>query len=140
MRKTYSTCRRAFTLIEVIIAVIIISIVIMALLTMYANNTHILSSLKAEAKSSAYLSTLLYNENYGFEDKEKYMNDLLYDFNLDDDLRRELKNIKVEIMYQELDTIDMRDENKSSAIVFEVGKTILKTSQSSNALFRLRIQ
>ena len=140
MHKPNSLHKNAFTLIEVVISVMIISIVIMALLTMYANNTHLLNALKKEAKGSSNISFLLFNSDYGFENKEKHLYDLVYDFRVDDDLRRTLKDIKVNVIYQELETIDMREANESSGVVFELGKTILKTSESANALFRLRLQ
>lgn len=131
----------AFTLIEVVIAVLIISVVIMALITMYANNTHLLSSLKLQSKSSSYSSFLLFNSDYGFENKDKFMYDLVEEFNVDDDLRRSLKDIKVQLIYQELGTIDMaKADEGSSDLIFEIGKSIIKTKESSNGLFRLRLQ
>ncbi len=142
--------KNAFTLIEVLVAVMIISVVIMALIQMYANNTHIFSSLKQQTKINQYSSLLIANDEYGFEKKSININDLLGEFDLQDDLRRELKNIKVEIIYKELEQIDMseqdiNDENAkdievNSNMIIEIGQSIIKTNESSTSLLRLRVQ
>ncbi len=137
--------KNAFTLIEVMIAVVIISVVITALLEMFANNTHTFLSLKKQTKVNQYSSLLIANNNYGFENKDIYLDDLVEDFDVDDNLRRKLKTMKVKLIYQELELIDMQEQESSagevvSSIVFEVGRTILKTQDSSVSLFRLRVQ
>lgn len=152
--------RSAFTLIEVMISVVIISTVIMALIKLFANNTHIFASLQQKNETSQYLSFFMSNSNYGFEDDKISLDDLVTDFDLESDLRRELKNTKVELLYQELDSIDMSEfdgtdeENEnfyaedveeevkeaSSDLVFEIGKSVLKTENSSSALLRIRLQ
>ena len=138
--------RKGFTLIEVMVAVMIISVVIMALLQMFANNTHIFSSLKKQTKANQYASLLIANDKYGFQNDDVYIYDLVSDFDLENDLRRELKSIKAKIIYQELDTIELgglNDEQEtetSSNLVMEFGNTILKTESSSTALVRLKIR
>lgn len=148
--KHFPHAKNAFTLIEVIVAVMIISVVIMALIQMNANNTHIFSSLKQQTMTNQYASLLISNDDYGFEKKSVVINDLLSEFNLQNDLRRELKNIKAEIIYQKLEQIDMSEQDTtqetvennevSSNMILEIGKSVLKTKKSSTALLRLRIQ
>lgn len=151
----------AFTLIEVMVAVVIISVVIMALLELFSNNTHIFSKLEKENKVNQYISFLMNNEDYGFSDEKLTLNDLVPDFDLESDLRQELKSQKVELVYQELDSIDMseydpdEDENNpvndeefnpnekeqgSSNLVFEIGRSVLKSSDSSASFIRIRLQ
>ena len=138
--------RNAFTLIEVMIAVMIISVVIMALLQMYANNTHIFSSMKQQTKINQYSSFLISNENYGFGDKNIYLHALVRDFDLEDDLRRELKEIKIKMLYKELKTIDISDQSNdedieaSSGLVLEIGESTIQTDDGSTALLRFRIR
>ena len=136
----------AFTLIEVMVAVMIISVVIMALIQMYANNTHIFSSLKKQTKTNHYASLLIANDDYGFHDKNIRLNDLVKDFDLQLDLRRALKEIKVKIIYQELETIDLSEQESdtqseaSSNLGLEIGKSILQVDDTSTALMRFRIR
>ena len=139
------------------VAVMIISVVILALLQMFANNTHIFSQLTKQAKINQYASLFLANSDYGFETKSVYLDDLVSDFKVNDALISELKNSKVEIVYQKIEQIDMSEyddknrekeklelskENKTvnSNMIFEIGKTVLKTDKSSIALLRLRLE
>jgi len=153
--------RTAFTLIEVMIAVVIISIVIMALLELFANNTHIFSTLEKQNRSNQSLSYLMNNQDYGFEDDKLTLYDLLADFDVENDLRMKLKSTKIEIVYQELDSIDMAEydpsedednpindeeidqreqEKGSSSLIFEIGKSVIKSEDSSASMIRIRIQ
>ena len=141
-----SVHRDAFTLIEVMVAVIIITVVIMALLQMHANSTHIFSSMKKQTKTNQYSSFLISNENYGFEDKNIYLYSLVRDFDLQDDLRRELKKIKIKMLYKELEAIDIGNQSNdeeiesSSNLVLEIGESLIQTDSGSTALMRFRIR
>ncbi len=151
--------RKGFTLIEVMIAVVIISTVIMALLEMFANNIHIFSTLTKKTQINQYSSFFISNPEQGLEKEDALtLYDLIEDFDVEDELRRELKEVKIKIVYQELETIDMSDfdgseeeidETKNSDeeekevnsnMVFEIGKTVLKFDDSSVALLRLRVE
>ncbi len=135
--------KNAFTLIEVMVAVIIISVVIMALLKMQGNNAHMFSRFTSQLKINQYASFFIANSDYGFEKKSVNLDDILSDFKLEDDLRIELKNIKVEVVYEELEQIDMSEsdeENSSSSMIMEIGRSILNVNNSSTSLVRFRIQ
>jgi prepilin-type N-terminal cleavage/methylation domain-containing protein len=151
--------RDGFTLIEVLIAVVIISTVIMALIQMFANNTHIFSNLTKRTAINQYGSFFIANPEIGLEDDKMKLYDFVDDFNVEDKLRRQLKDIKAEVIYQELEKIDMADydgskdvteedtqeeaqekEDSSSQMVFEIGKSVLKVKDSSVSLLRLRLQ
>ncbi len=161
MAKAYF--RSAFTLIEVMVAVMIISVVILALLNMQGNSSFIFSKLTKDAQVNQYASFFISNQDYGFENKNVRMDDLVKDFDVENSLRRELKSVKVEVIYQELEKIDMQDYDSSedqvdeydeqgvlkqntSSMAFEIGKTILKVKgndvkqDASTSLIRLRMQ
>ena len=149
--------RKAFTLIEVMVAVVIISTVIMALLTMSGNNTHMFSNFKSQIKINQYASFFISNDKYGLENEDVTLYKLVDEFDLETDLRRELKSIKVDVIYQVLDQIDMsefddedqssddiredeEDESVNSSLIIEIGKTVLKLQDSSVALTRIQFQ
>ncbi|MEA1891997.1 MAG: prepilin-type N-terminal cleavage/methylation domain-containing protein [Campylobacterota bacterium] len=140
--------RDAFTLIEVMISVMIISVVIMALLQMHGNSNHIFLKISSQLKTDQYASFFIANKEYGFEKDRLSLDDLISDFKVEDELRRELKKVKVELIYEELELIDMSeddesqdsDSQESSSVIFEVGKTILKMNDTTTSLIRLRIQ
>ncbi|MEA3228667.1 MAG: prepilin-type N-terminal cleavage/methylation domain-containing protein, partial [Campylobacterota bacterium] len=91
MLKKNSSSKEGFTLIEVMIAVVIISTVIMALLEMFANNIHIFSTLTKKTQINQYSSFFISNPDVGLEDEDALtLYDLIDDFDIEDDLRREL--------------------------------------------------
>jgi len=149
MAKKHLHFKRAFTLIEVMVAVMIISVVIMALLKMYSNNAHIFSLIKQEIKTNQYVSLLIGNDAYGFEKKHIVMYDLVKDFDVENDLRRKLKSLKTDIIYTEVDSIDLSEDTgeeeggesqSSSSVVLEIGRDTLKTKNFTTAIMRLRIK
>jgi len=132
----YPHAKSGFTLVEVMVSVIIISVVIAALLKIYANNIHIFTTFKKQSDTNQYASLLISDKNYGFENQKLHLNDLLDDFNLDDNFRKKLKNIKIEFAYEELQSISNGDDNTSDTVL-KIGKTLIKTKSSSISLLRL---
>jgi len=155
--------RKGFTLIEVMIAVMIVSIVIAALLKIQGNSSNKLIHLKSMMKTTQYSSFLLANsEKYGFESTTTNMADVLGDFKLENKLRRKLKNIKIDIKYDIVDTLDssdfggddspstndiqiqdqqteQTDVEQGSAIILEIGKSIMKSDKFSTSLIRVKL-
>jgi len=135
------SAKKAFTLIEVMVSVMIISVVIMALLEMKSNSSHILSLLKKQIDTTQYISLLIANKDYGYEDKSIRLDALIKEFDVDNNLRRKLKNIKAKIIYNEIETIDLsEDENGSSSMLLEIGESLVKTDKFSTKIYRIRLQ
>jgi len=147
--------RHAFTLLEVMVAVMIVSVVIAALLQMRGNTSNEFMQIKKMAQTNQYNSFLLsLDEKYGFEKSNIDMKRLVEDFDLESDLRRKLGSLKVNLDYEALSVIDTSEfdsqensenaedaENASSSgIIFEIGKTTLKTEKFSTQLTRIKIQ
>ena len=134
--------KQAFTLIEVMVAVMIISVVIAALLQMYSNNSFIFTALKKSVTTKQYMTLLSNSSDYGFENRHASLYDLTQDFDLDDALRRKLKSIRVDIIYKEESFIDLsEDENASeNQIVIEIGKMTMQGKGFSNSLMRMKIR
>jgi prepilin-type N-terminal cleavage/methylation domain-containing protein len=143
--------RGGFTLIEIMVSVVIISTVVLALLELISNNAHIFSIVDKKSKSNQYISLIISNPDYGREDKKVTINDLVKEFNLEYDLRRKLKDSRVEVLYQKIQTIDTSEANEdgsdenttdeqSGGMVFEIGKSVIKFSDSATSLFRIKIQ
>lgn len=128
-------------------AVMIISVVIMALLELFANNTYIFSQLPKQQKINQYSTLVFFNSDYGLESKAITLDMLAKDFRLESDFKKELSSIKAEIIYQTLQQVDMREQKNAegkvigtSGMVFEIGKTILRTQEASVGVLRLRIE
>ncbi|MGB5964809.1 MAG: prepilin-type N-terminal cleavage/methylation domain-containing protein [Sulfurimonadaceae bacterium] len=151
-----------FTLIEVLVAVMIIAVVIGSLIQLFATNTHTFSSVHQKILHTNKTTLLLGNEIYGYENKKVDLDELVKDFNIDDDLRRLLKKERAEILYTEVTSIDFGDaaealaeaeESKSGnddeALIseageatntLEIGRTTLKIGGQSSSFLRVKFQ
>ena len=135
---------------EVMVAVMIISVVVAALLQLQSNNTETFLRLKKMQHSLQYAS-LLQGSKYGFENDSLTLDRTVERFDLDDDLRRELKDIHAKVIYQKLETIDTKEfddtftdeqsqsENDQTPLVIEIGRTILQLPDASASVMRIRI-
>lgn len=153
---------RGFTLIEVLVAVMIIAVVIGALMQLFANNTHTFSSVHQKILQTNKTTLLLGNTIYGYENKKTDLAELVKDFNIDDDLRRRLKKEKVEVIYTETTTIDFgeaaeslaeaensKDKSSDETLIseasgatnaLEIGRTTLKIGTDSSSFLRVKFQ
>lgn len=134
---------------EVMVAVLIVSVVIAALLQMRGDTSQKFFSLQKMMQTNQYSSFLLgVSDKYGFDSSQMDMKRLVDEFELESDLRWRLKSLKTEIKYKELTTIDTSEmsdtqdsnESASTGFVFEIGKSIIKTKESSGQLIRVRLQ
>ncbi len=147
--------RRAFTLMEVMVAVMIISVVIAALIQMSGNSSYTFSKIKTDSKIGQYASFLINSKNYGFKDNTISFDKLINGFQIDAQLRKRLEDQKVKIIYTKLDSINMSklDAKESELddaggakkqvnanMTFLIGKTTLKMNNTSTSLLRLRLQ
>jgi len=131
----------------------IVSVVIAALFQMRGDITQKFLSLQEMIKTNQYNSFLVATDDkYGFEKSSIDMRRLVDDFEVESDLRRKLSAIKVDLDYEELHVIDTNElgmseeedtkaeEVSQSGVVFEIGKTILKTDDFRLSLIRVKIQ
>ena len=100
----------AFTLLEVMISVVIISVVITALLQMSANNTHAFFRFNKKISTNQYSSFFISNPNFGLENKDTSLENILNEFRVEDSLRRDLKATRLKIEYDsQKTTISTKD-------------------------------
>ena len=109
---------------EVIIAVIMLSTVMVTLLQIKSDNIFVMSSSNEKTIKKDYLS-LAVNLNPSSTRNENIFLDRLYSFE-NDDLRKELKKIKIKIKDKKLDTQSFEYENKNFTM------TTYSTSYSLN--------
>ncbi len=128
--------RKAFTLLEVMVAVLIVSVVIAAMFKVKGDANTKLFWLQSTINETQYNTFLLGNsEKYGFDKSSISLNELINEFDLESDLRRKLKAIKVSINYDKKDDIDI-----PTGSVLELGKTKLETKNFSTSILRVKIQ
>lgn len=141
-KKRERTLRGGFTLLEVMIAVMILSVVIMALVQMYANGAHIFKTVTAKREINQYISLLAANQKYGFESSSFSLDRLVEDFEIEDGLRRELKNVKVKLLFENIENEKVTkkqvselkaDASSASNAVFGLGRVVLKIDDAKGA-------
>jgi len=134
------TKRKAFTLIEVMVAVMIVSVVIAALLEMRGNLSHKIFSIDKILQVSQYDTFLLSQNKYGFEKSSTNLKTLSEDFDLESDLRRKLSAVKLHLEYKTSSIVDTSEYDTGSTLIFEIGKTKVKSDTYSSAITRIRLQ
>lgn len=149
--------RGGFTLIEILVAVMLISVVIGALLQLYSNNTRFFSQMGPKMER-AYQTTLLQGVTaVGFESGEIGLDELVNEFKVDDDLRRRLKSVRARVDYTELMRLDDADISEEAeafsgtdevetaaaaaeAPALEIGRTSLSIEGIGTSLIRVKLQ
>jgi len=112
--------KKAFSLVEVLIAVALISVVIVALMKIGQNNLFLLEKFKTTNTTSGNFTLAFFGIDENKTSDENIYLDEVADFK-DDDLRRELKEIKVVIKNEKLEDEKIAVEN------FSLTKQVTKT-------------
>ena len=121
MRRFVLGYRRGFTLIEVMVAVMIVSVVIAALLKLRGDTNHLFTQIQKNQQHSSMATLLLWNRQYGLQKSSTNLYNLVDTFDLDDDLRRELKNVKATITFDRVKTIEV------DMLTFEIDDTAFQS-------------
>lgn len=105
--------KKAFSLMEVLVAVTLLTIVIAAVLQVQQNNLFFVDKFKTSATLDEYISIAAIEQNQSKElrNKNVYL-DKVIDFK-DDDIRRNLKNVKVSIKDKEGKEVDLSTDEYS---------------------------
>lgn len=118
--------KKAFSLMEVIIAVTLISIVLTALLESKNNNINLLGRVNSSITNDSFIACamLLSDLNATNKDEKVYLKD---QFDLkDDDLRKYIKNIVVVKKVEQLDPLEFDDENLAIKVNIDETRYTLK--------------
>ena len=100
---------RGFTLIEMMVAVLIISVVIGSLIQLFSNNPRLLGRIEQNSGFAMYGTLFVGVSDPGFVKEEVTLDKLVADFELDDALRRELKQQKAFVDYRMISRLDEGD-------------------------------
>ncbi len=95
--------KKAFSLIELVIAVSILSVVMLSLIQIRSNNINLIKKVKEKAILSDYILLAMDLKKPSNRNKDIRLGDI-YRFK-NDDLRRDLKQVKVKVKDKKLETI-----------------------------------
>lgn len=134
--------RNAFTLIEVMAAVAILSVAIAALLKMQADNTYLFSNTKNKITINQYASFVATNPQYGFTNNTVTLKQIANSYPVNNTLFQKLNTKKLKIIYKQIRKIDFSDlDDKNTTVpsnlVLYIGKTIIKTDKASTSFYQI---
>lgn len=110
--------RKAFTLIEVLVASAIISIVALALLQTHSHNTKLIRYMKTQYHTKELFSLVLLNADEKWHNSQKTLYDIIpkkFQIN-DDDTRKWLKDKSFDYLHDELSSIDLLETDLSEFV------------------------
>ena len=107
---------KAFTLVEVLISVMILAVVGTGLLQISTNSKHNFEFLKQKSKFSRLASIAFIHNDQKYHHKDMTLYDFLRDDypNLDDELRKYLKEVKVSYSHEEFSTFSPLGEDNET--------------------------
>ncbi len=123
--------KQAISLVEVLVAVMLISVVIVSILQIKENNLYFLEKSKESTKYNAYISMIALDN-----DKTKLNNDNIYlsdkiNFK-DDEIRKVLKEIKIKRKEKELKPIEFNSEEYNLQINIKQTKLSIEDKIQKN--------
>jgi len=130
--------KKAFSLIEVIIAITMLSVVMISVFQIKQNNLFNIEKFKKTNTNNEYITISTLYENNNSEDLNTniYLNKLV-EFK-DDDINKKLKNIKVYIKSKIIDTIDLSsDELTLNVEIYEGNHKITDEINKNFYTFKL---
>jgi len=124
---------KAFTLIEVLFAVVLISMIGMALLKSSSNNSKFMAYNDHKKYFIDKLSIFAINMNDDLHKKTKTFYDLIYGkYKLDDETRKSLKKQRYELFKEDADTVTLSDSQEyQKSLVFNIKKYKMQGIYSS---------
>lgn len=131
------TGKKAFSLMEIIIATALLSVVMLSLYKVKANNIFILEKSKKSKEQNDYLNLAMDSKEYSKRNVNIYLDKY---FNIkDDDIRREFKKVKIKVKDQMLNT------NTKKIDAFTLKVSTFKTNYSfekgiSKDIYRFKLE
>ncbi|MEA3513304.1 MAG: hypothetical protein U9R37_06855 [Campylobacterota bacterium] len=115
--------KKAISLVEVMVAIVLLTVVVTATLKLQQNNIFYLDKFKQSSIDNSYITTAISNSDQK-RDIDITLSDIV-DFK-DDDIRRELKNIKINIKDEEGEDIELPENDFLQAIKVKTTTYTLK--------------
>lgn len=127
--------KKSFSLIEILVAVSLITTVIVAILQMQQNNIYFLEKFKKTSLDNGYISSAV-SSSKNMRNKDIILSDLV-DLK-DDDIRKELKNIKIKVKDERVKDIELPENEyiKSAKVI----KTTYSLNNKNKVFYNFTIE
>lgn len=130
--------KKSFSLMEVIVAVMVLSVVMVALLQVKSDNIYLVNKSNETKEFKEYLSLAFNLDNVDNRNENLFLS-RKFDFE-DDKLRRELKSIKVKVKDEQIDTRVVKNDSYDFNIVtYETSYSIDKKVQKNIYSFKIEL-
>lgn len=131
--------KQAFSLMEVIISIVMLSVVMITLLQIKSENIHLVSKSDKQVRLNDYI-LLAINFKNEILNKNEYV-DLSKNYKYEnDDIRRELKDIKVSIVDKKLETVSINNGFNNINIVTFSRTFSLENTDIKKKLYSFKIE
>lgn len=111
--------KNAFSLVETLVATLIASLVVFALLQASSNNSKIINYADKSKNQKEIFSLVLLNAHENFHNAQKSIYEFVKDFNLTDEIKTKLKNEKISYLHEKVATLDIKPSEKELEILHE---------------------
>jgi prepilin-type N-terminal cleavage/methylation domain-containing protein len=108
--------RKAFTLMEVLVAVMLIAVIGATLLKVSSNNSFLMGYFQQKSHQNSLYSLFVLNSSKEYDKKSLFLDEVLKNYKInDDDIRQYFKNFKITYKERVVDTLSLfgGDENSS---------------------------
>jgi len=127
--------KQAISLVEVLVSVMLISVVIVSLLQIKENNLSLLEKSQESSKLNSYISMVALENN--IKDGNIYLSKK-FDFN-DDEIRRDIKDMKIEVKNQKLEPLKFNSDKYK--IKIDIKQTTLSIDDNiKKQYYRFKIE
>ena len=128
--------KKALSLVEVLVSIVLITLIITALLSIKDTNLSFIEKSAQKEKYRSYISLLAYDiESIKNRNKNIFLSDII-GLN-DDDFKQEISSIKINVK----DEIQETKELENSTFSYQINKSTYKIDEkASNSFFTIKIQ
>ncbi|APW64569.1 MULTISPECIES: type IV pilus modification PilV family protein [Arcobacteraceae] len=130
--------KKSFSLMEVIIAIIMLSVVMLTLLQVKSDNIFLVTKSKEKSVFQDYIQTAININEKDNINENRYLGKL-YTFK-NDDIRRELKDIKIKVKKEEVDTASFKNDVVNFSITtYETSYSIEDDIKKNMYSFKIKL-
>jgi prepilin-type N-terminal cleavage/methylation domain-containing protein len=130
--------KKAFSLMEVIISVVILSVVMIALLQIKSENIHIVSKSDDRVKNNDHILMAINFDEPIFEKKEIVYIDKKFNY-LNEKIRTELDSVKIEIKDEKKELKSIKTDSNSINVT-TYNRTFLENGNIKKKLYSFKIE
>jgi hypothetical protein len=129
--------KKSFSLMEVIIAVVMLSVVMLTLLQIKSDNIFLVSKSNYQSKLIDYIQLVANIDNEDKKNENIFLNKL-YEFK-NDDIRKEFKDIKIKVKSEQIDSKDYNTNSVNFKIITNENSYSIDDTKKNIYTFKIEL-